>query len=95
MSHSIPCHTLPTPIALGSPLYRRLVKGFGEAFARFDAWRRDRAEQRAAQRQAALHQALVEQLDAGTLRDIGLGDWVAARGAGRSWDGSHIEPRRF
>lgn len=95
MSHPTTCHTLPTPIALGTPLHRRLAQSIGDALDRLAAWQRQRGEQRAARRQAALHQALVEQLDAGTLRDLGLGDWVAARGAGRTSDWSSIEPYRF
>lgn len=90
MSHPIPCHTLPTPIAL-APLHQRLAQGVSDALDRFAAWR----QQRAAQRQAALHRALVEQLDAATLRDLGLGDWVAARGAGRSPEGLHTDWYRF
>jgi hypothetical protein len=95
MPHPATCRTLATPIALGTPLHRRLAQSLGDALDRFAAWQRQRAERRAARRQAALHRALVEQLDAGTLRDLGLGDWVAARGAGRTWDGSSIEPYRF
>lgn len=95
MSHPSPCHTLPQPIALGTPLLRRLAQSVGDSLDRLASWRQQRAEHRAARRQAALHQALIEQLDAGTLRDLGLGDWVAARGAGRTSDWSSIEPYRI
>ena len=78
---------LTSPIALGLPWPLRVARSAGDALQRLAAWRRQRAEQRAAQRQAALHRALVSQLDSATLRDLGLGDWVVARGAGRtpSW----------
>jgi hypothetical protein len=95
MSHLTTGHTLPTPIALGAPLHRRLVQVLSDALDRLALWRQQQAEQRAARRQAALHRALVNQLDAATLRDLGLGDWVAARGAGRIADWSNVEPYRF
>jgi hypothetical protein len=74
---------LPTPIALRPSWSRRTAHAARDALDRLSAWRRRRTEARSARRQAALHHALISQLDAATLRDLGLGDWVAAHGAGR------------
>ena len=76
-------HCLPTPIALAPSWPRRLLDRASDALAQFAAWRERRAQDRAERERAALHSALVSQLDSATLRDLGLGDWVAARGAGR------------
>ena len=86
---------LSSPIALGLPWPRRLVRAAGDVLERLDAWRQRRAEQRAARRQAVLHHALVSQLDGATLRDLGLGDWVAARGAGRASNWIEVDQYPF
>lgn len=80
---AITSHRLPTPIVLAPSWPRRLLDQASDALAQFVAWRQRRAQVRAEQERAALYRALVSQLDSATLRDLGLGDWVAARGAGR------------
>jgi hypothetical protein len=55
------------------------------AFERItQAWARY-AEQRAARRWADAQQASLAELDAHTLRDLGLGDWAATRTEGSAW----------
>src|SRR5688572_24022898 len=65
------------PIALWTPPHRRLAGAIAAAAKRLRGALRESAERRAQERQARRRQAALASLDARTLRDIGLGDWVA------------------
>ena len=66
------------PIALWTPPHRRLAGAIAAAARRLRDALRESAERRAQVRLARRRQAALASLDARTLRDIGLGDWMAS-----------------
>lgn len=84
-------HSLP----LTSPWPQRLAFALSTAPRMLThAWRQA-VQRRAARRRAAAQQALVDSLDAHTLRDLGLGEWAGAREAERPLSWRDVDTFRF
>jgi hypothetical protein len=66
------------PIALWTPPHRRLAAAVAAALHDLSQSWAAAAQRRALARTARLEHAAMAQLDARTLRDIGLGDWAAS-----------------
>jgi hypothetical protein len=70
--------SLPDAVLLWSPPHQRLLAAAADAWGSIrQAWARG-AERRAARRDARELQSALSGLDARGLRDLGLGDWMAA-----------------
>jgi hypothetical protein len=68
----------PRSVPLWTPPYQRLLGAIAAAATRLHSAWRESVERRAQVRSARQLQAALAALDGRTLRDIGLGDWMAS-----------------